>query len=75
MRFRNGHGDVGDPSMPNWPWQKGHLEALKGLVGGKFLECRLTPWQAVLSIHLMLTMDGTTVEYKPLMDWLRVAAD
>jgi hypothetical protein len=39
-----------------------------------FLERRLTPRQALLSVHAALTTSGTIADYKPLMDWLRVAA-
>jgi hypothetical protein len=39
-----------------------------------FLERRLTPCQALVSVHLALTVDGTAALYQPLMDWLRDAA-
>jgi hypothetical protein len=39
-----------------------------------FLERRLTPHQALVNIDSAPTFTGTTLDYKPLMDWLRVAA-
>jgi hypothetical protein len=39
-----------------------------------FLERRLTPRQALVSVHSALTVDGTAALYQPLMDWLRAAA-
>jgi hypothetical protein len=39
-----------------------------------FLERRLTPRQALVSVHSALTLEDTTDAYKPLLDWLRVAA-
>jgi hypothetical protein len=39
-----------------------------------FLERRLTPRQALVSVHSALTLEDITADYKPLLDWLRVAA-
>ncbi len=38
-----------------------------------FLERRLTPHQALVNVDSAPTFTGTTLDYKPLMDWLRVA--
>jgi hypothetical protein len=39
-----------------------------------FLEHRLTPHQALVSVHSALAVEGNNVAYQPLMDWLRVTA-